>query len=282
MTRSAVLTVVGAINLDLTAHTSRAPGRGETVADGMLVRQSGGKGANQAIAAARLGAAVRLLAAVGDDVEGRDMTAALAAAGVDVTGVQVVGHATGTALIIVDGQGENSIVVCPGANNHVDPNRLQVEPHAAILAQLEVPPAVVEAAAAATDGFVAINVSPATELTPALRARGDLFIVNESEYELLPDLGTAPLTALTLGARGAVLLRGGAEIARAMVPAHSVVNTVGAGDAFAAALTLGLLRGDAPQVALHRACAVGAAAVADRRSQPDLLELSEYPAGPGS
>jgi ribokinase len=280
MTGIPALTVVGAINIDLTAHASRAPDRGETVADGVLVRQAGGKGANQAIAAARLGGDVRLLGAVGDDDAGREMTARLAAAGVDVAGVQVVAHATGTALIVVDGEGENSIVVCPGANNHVDPHRLQVEPHAAILAQLEIPASVVEAAVAATDGFVVINVSPATALTPALRTRGDLFIVNESEYESLPDLMTAPLTALTLGARGAVLLQRGVEIARATVPARSVVNSVGAGDAFAAALTVGLLLGDDPQAALHRACAVGAAAVADPQSQPDLITLSTYPATP--
>ena len=179
---------------------------------------------------------------------------------------------------MVDAEGENSIVVCAGANQHIDTARLRIDPHTAVLAQLEIPTEVVEAIVSATDGFVAINVSPALHLSPLLRARGDLFIVNESEYAALPELRTAPLTAVTLGARGAVILREGTEIARASIPARAVVNTVGAGDAFAAALTIGLIRGDEPQVALHRACAVGAAAVADPQSQPDLGRLDTYPA----
>src|SRR6187431_444325 len=110
MTASVSLTVLGAINMDLTAHVRRAPVRGETVADGVLVRQPGGKGANQAAAAARLGATVRLLGAVGDDGDGRSMTASLSEAGIDVSGIQIVSDASGTALIIVDETGENSIV----------------------------------------------------------------------------------------------------------------------------------------------------------------------------
>lgn len=273
------LTVVGAVNIDLTAHVRRAPSAGETVADGILARQPGGKGANQAIAAARLGADVRLVAAVGDDGDGREMTENLRAAGVGVDGVQRVAHATGTALIVVDASGENSIVVCPGANGHVDPAAIRMDPHAAVLAQLEIQAAVVETVVAATDGFVAINASPAGELSPALSARGDLFIVNETEFAALPHLRDARLTAVTLGARGAILLRRGVQVAEAAVPATEIVNTVGAGDAFAAALAVGLLRGDAPETALRRACAVGAAAVADPHSQPALRPLDDYPAG---
>lgn len=277
MTRPVTLTVAGAINIDLTAHTTRAPAPGETVADGILVRQAGGKGANQAVAASRLGAAVHLIGAVGDDPDGREMLVQLRRVGVDVTGVQHTPRPTGTALIVVDATGENAIVVCPGANGHIDSTRLDVDPHTAVLAQLEIPASVVEAISSATDGFVAINASPATSLTPALTARADLIIVNETEYAALPDLCRAPLVAVTLGARGAVLYRAGTRVAHAIVPALAVVNTVGAGDAFAAALVVGLLRGDAPQIALDRACAVGAAAVADSQSQPDLHPLDHYP-----
>ncbi|MFT4135717.1 PfkB family carbohydrate kinase [Microbacterium sp.] len=276
MSQIPALTVAGAINIDLTAHTARAPGPGETVADGMLSRHPGGKGANQAIAAARLGAAVRLIGAVGDDDDGRAMTANLAAAGVDVGGVQVTDQPTGTALIVVDDTGENSIVVCPGANSRIDVERLRVDPHTAVLAQLEIPVDVVEAVVGATDGFVAVNASPASRMSPALIARGDLFIVNEHEFAALPELRDAPLTAVTRGARGAVLLRRGRTIAEASAVATSIVSTVGAGDAFAAALTIGLLQGDDVQVALQRACAVGAAAVADPRSQPALSRLADY------
>jgi ribokinase len=277
MTNPQLLTVAGAINIDLTAHVSRAPARGETVADGTLVRQPGGKGANQAIAAARLGADVRLIGAVGDDPDARVLLENLQSAGVSITHVQRTASHTGTALIVVDADGENSIVVCAGANADIDTDRLRVDPHTAVLAQLEIPVAVVESIISATDGFVAVNVSPATELSPMLRSRTDLFIVNETEYAALPELELAPMAAVTLGSRGAVLLRHGEEIARASVAARQVVNTVGAGDTFAAALTIGLIRGDHPQAALHRACAVGAAAVADPRSQPILDPLDAYP-----
>lgn len=272
------LTVVGAINLDLTAQTARAPARGETVADGVLRRMPGGKGANQAIAAARLGARVRLIGAVGNDDDGRAMAANARSAGVDVSAVQITTLPTGVALIIVDAQGENSIVVCPGANTSIDVSAVEIREDENLLGQLEVPPEVVSELAARTSGFVAVNASPADRLPVSLRRRADLIIVNESEHAVLPEIGDAPLVALTLGARGAVLLERGREIARSEVRAAQVVNTVGAGDAFAAALTLGLLRGDGAGVSLARACAVGAAAVADPASQPDLQPLWTYPA----
>lgn len=303
------LTVVGAINLDLTARVSRAPATGETVADGVLTRQPGGKGANQAAAAARLGADVRLVGAVGDDPEGRDMREALAAAGVDTGSVQTVDERTGTGLIVVDATGENSIVVCPGANAEIDVFGMAVDPRTPVLAQLEVDSAVIEHIAMETDGLVVLNAAPALPVTPRLRERVDVWIVNESEYTQMSGMRDAELVALTLGPQGAVLLSRGAEIARAHMRATDVVSTVGAGDAFAAAFTVGLLEAldaggaalgsavapaasgsildrlshDELAAALHRACAVGAAAVADDRSQPDLGTLASYPAeGPGS
>lgn len=276
MTSAQVLTVVGSINLDLVARVERAPGPGETVADGVLTREPGGKGANQAIAAARLGATVRMIGAVGGDAEGRAMIASLAEAGVDVTDIQITDAASGTALIVVDRTGENSIVVCPGANARIDPSAIELPPHGALLAQLEVSVDIVERAASLTDGFFALNASPARDLPEELFERVDLFIVNESEYERMPRLAAARLVALTLGADGAVLLREGVETARAPGLPTQVRNTVGAGDAFAAALTLGFVAGEDPATALRRACAVGAAAVADERSQPLLQPLAEY------
>ena len=272
------LTVVGAINVDLTARVARHPVPGETVADGVLSRQPGGKGANQAAAAARLGASVRLVGAVGDDLAADDMRSALQSAGVDTTGVQTVAEATGTALIVVDDAGENSIVVCPGANAAIDPKGVVVEPDAALLAQLEVADDVILAAARQTRGFVALNAAPARPMPPELVARVDMFIVNEGEFAQLPEIHDAELLAVSLGADGARLLRRGTEVARARAVTTAVVSTVGAGDAFAAALVLGLLRGDPDDIALQRACAVGAAAVADERSQPLLDRLDTYAA----
>jgi ribokinase len=270
------LAVLGSINRDLVTRTVRAPLPGETVIGGPLERLSGGKGANQAIAAHRLGASVRFLGAVGEDEDGRSLVAHLADVGVDTTGIQIVDTPTGAALIVLDEDGENSIIVSPGANHRIDATRLTIGPDEALLAQLEVPIETVEAVAARTTGFVAVNVSPAQTVPNTLVTRIDLCIVNETELDSLPQLKSAPLLALTLGARGAVLYRHGQEVARSSSSAETVVNTVGAGDAFAAALTVGLLRGDDEATALHRACAVGAAAVADPLSQPALRPLDFY------
>lgn len=269
------LTVVGAINVDLTARVDRAPAAGETVADGVLHRGPGGKGANQAVAAARLGAAVRLIGAVGDDAEGRGIRDRLVSVGVDAAGVQTSDAATGTALIVVDATGENSIVVCAGANAAIDAGALDIEPGAAVLMQLEVSDAVVSAAAEAA-GFFALNAAPARSLPAGVLERCDLVIVNETEYAQLPEVHDAPLLCVTLGAEGARLYRHGELAASSPGVATTVVNTVGAGDAFCAALVVGLLRGDAPEDALGRACAVGAAAVADEASQPALQPLDAY------
>ncbi len=269
------LTVVGAINVDLTARVERAPAAGETVADGVLQRGPGGKGANQAVAAARLGAAVRLIGAVGDDADGQGVRDRFDSLGVDASGVQTADAATGTALIVVDATGENSIVVCAGANAAIDADHLDIAHGAAVLMQLEIPDAVVAAAARAA-GFLALNAAPARPLPAGVLERCDLVIVNETEYAQLPEVHDVPLLCVTLGAEGARLYRHGELVASAPGVATTVVNTVGAGDAFCAALVVGLLRGDDASDALARACAVGAAAVADDASQPQLGHLDTY------
>lgn len=241
----------------------------------MLDRGPGGKGANQAVAAARLGADVRLIGAVGDDAEGHGIRERFAAIGVDASGVQTADAATGTALIVVDATGENSIVVCPGANAAIDADALGIAPGSAVLLQLEVSDAVVSAAARAA-GFLAVNAAPARPLPAEVLDRCDLVIVNETEYAQLPEVHDAPLLCVTLGAAGARLYRHGALVASAAGVPTTVRNTVGAGDAFCAALVVGLLRGDAETDALARACAVGSAAVADDASQPALDALDTY------
>jgi ribokinase len=275
MTTVPKLTVVGAINVDLTARVQRAPGAGETVADGVLQRGPGGKGANQAVAAARLGAHVRMVGAVGDDLDGRGIRERLTSLGIDASTVQTSEAATGTALIVVNATGENSIVVCAGANAAIDADALGIDPGSAVLAQLEVADAVVSAAAEAA-GFFALNAAPARPLPPGVLERADLVIVNETEYAQLPEVHDVPLLCVTLGAQGARLYRHGELVASAPGVPTTVRNTVGAGDAFCAALVVSLLRGDAEDVALTRACAVGAAAVADDASQPALDSLDAY------
>lgn len=271
------LVVVGSINVDLTATVQRLPRAGETVAGGQLRRDVGGKGANQAVAASRLGARVRMVGAVGDDADGRWALETIRGAGVDVQGVRTTRAATGTALIAVDAAGENQIVVCGGANAEVDAGRLVVEATEAVLMQLELSLDLVGDVAAQAPGFVALNAAPAQPLPDALIERVDLFIVNESEYAAMPELRAARRVAVTFGAEGAAMLVGGEESAR--VPAASVpdvVSSVGAGDAFSAALTLAVVAGMPDEEALRTACAVGAAAVAHPGAQPPLARLESY------
>lgn len=270
------LCVVGSINVDLTASVDRLPGAGETVLGGDLRRAPGGKGANQAAAAARLGARVRMIGAVGDDGDGQGMLDALRDAGVDVSGVWLGGVPTGTALITVDAAGDNQIVVCPGANTTVSIEGATFGDGEAVLAQLEIPLGVVASLASAAPGFLAVNAAPAQQLPEALVARADLIIVNETEYDLLPQLAEARLVAVTFGAKGAALLERGREVARAAAPTVRAISSVGAGDAFCAAITLALHARWSYADALRAACAVGAHAVTHADAQPPLHPLTSY------
>lgn len=271
------LVVVGSINVDLTALVERLPGAGETVGGGRLRRDVGGKGANQAVAASRLGARVRMVGSVGSDADGAWAVETIRAAGVDVAGVCVTDSPTGTALIAVDAAGENQIVVCAGANASVGADGISVGADEAVLMQLELSLEVVRAVAAQASGFVALNAAPAQPLPTDLVERVDLFIVNETEYAAMPELRAARRVAVTYGASGAAMIADGVETARVpAVAAPDVVNTVGAGDAFSAALTLAIRAGAPDEQALRTACAVGAAAVAHPSAQPPLARLETY------
>lgn len=270
------LCVVGSINVDVTASVARLPEAGETVLGSTLVRMPGGKGANQAVAAARLGAAVRMIGAVGDDTDGLGMLQNLREAGVDTSGVWLGDTPTGTALITVDAEGENQIVVYPGANADMTLVGVAFGPDEAVLAQLETPLDVVRALADAVPGFLAVNAAPAHPLPVALLERVDLLIVNETEYALQPDADRARLVAVTYGADGAALFEHGVEVARAPSPAVRAVSSVGAGDAFCAAITLALHAGWSHEDALRAACAVGAASVTFAEAQPPLGALATY------
>ncbi|WP_029268162.1 MULTISPECIES: ribokinase [unclassified Microbacterium] len=270
------LVVVGSANVDVTAFVDRLPTAGETVAGGRLSRDLGGKGANQAVAAAKLGGRVRMIGAVGDDADGTWTREEMIRARVDVADLRTVDAPTGTALIVVDSDAENQIAVCPGANDHVALDGVTFREDEAVLMQLEIALAVVEEVAAIATGFVAVNAAPAQPLPEALLRRVDLFIVNETERELMPELAEAELVAVTYGAAGAALYRRGKEIARADGVPTEAVNTVGAGDAFCAALVLALRAGHSPADALAAACAVGSAAVSHLSSQPPFAHLNRY------
>lgn len=255
------LLIVGSCNFDLTAPTRRLPLPGETVLAAELEQRTGGKGANQAVAAARQGLAVSLVSAVGDDPFGQQILDALQREGVDVTHVRRVPGSSGIALIVIDEDGENTIVVSPGAGRHVTLEGCDLSAPRAVLAQLEIPLEVVCAAAQKATGMFCLNASPFTALPESLVSRCDLIVVNQSEYEQgAAQLDGAELVCVTLGARGAKLIRQGREIASASSPRVDAVDTVGAGDAFVAALVAEILRSGDPIAALAPACRAGALA----------------------
>lgn len=275
------ITVIGSVNLDFVATAAKLPAPGETVTDAMLARHPGGKGANQALAAARLGAEVTLVARVGADAMADEALALLQAEGVDLSLCAVdSAAATGVALIAVAADGENQITVAPGANAAFTPERLRTAAPGALICQLELPLATVAKAVSEAGGFVCLNLAPAAVLPPEALARADLIVVNEGEAAFYGEaLHRLPgLVALTLGSRGAELYRRGQRIAAATPPPVRAVDTTGAGDAFVAGLTLALLEGQEPQSALAFACAAGALAATRPGAQSSLPTRAEVEA----
>jgi ribokinase len=260
----AAVWVIGSVNVDLVARVRRLPGPGETVTGRDFARSPGGKGANQAVAAAAAGAQVRLIGRVGADADGERYRAGLAERGVDVSGVLVQAQElTGYAIVVVDEQGENVIVSVPGANGRLDRSDLdRFRPAAGdvLLLQLEVPLDVVRAAVAqavAHQVLVVLNPSPWAELEPDLWRRCDVVVVNEHEAAQLRAASGAPGSVIvTRGAAGADW-----GTVHAGTAAPVVVDTTGAGDAFTGALAAALSFGASRVDALAAAAAAGAAAV---------------------
>ena len=272
------VTVVGSLNEDVVVTVERLPGRGETVIGSAVAVLPGGKGANQAAAAGRLGAGVHMVGRVGADPAAGRQLAALADAGVNVGRVQRTdGAPTGTATIPVEADGgENLIVVVPGANGELTATDVDVESvHRAgvLLLQLEVPLPAVQAAAAATRGTVVLNPAPPRTLPAELLARVDVLVPNEHELVRLAgaapgertpaelaDLahGLAPSVVVTLGSRGALVVTGDEPALLQAPPPVTPVDTTGAGDAFCGALCSALDRGQALAEAVRYAVTAAA------------------------
>jgi ribokinase len=259
------VTVVGSINLDLVTTVERLPRPGETVSGATLDRIPGGKGANQAVGAARLGARVRMVGSIGGDANADDALTGLRDAGVDLD-LSVVDAPTGIAIILVGHDGENVIVVVPGANAHVRGTGVRGN----ILCQLEIPDEAVREARARAD-WLCINAAPARPLPVA----ADLVVANRYEADVI---GPQQLLVVTLGEEGAVLLEDGNEIARAAPPRVEAVDGTAAGDAFTACLVVSLLEGRDREEALRRACAAGAIAASRFGAQPSLPTADEVDA----
>ncbi len=273
--------VVGSINADYIVHISHLPQPGETVAGGVLAIRPGGKGANQAHAAAGLGASVVMIGAVGADAAGEDERAALRRSGVDTSGLMQSDGPSGVAVILVDEAGENMIAVAPGANGQLSAEaataRLsdRIDDRSVLLASLEVPLEAVAAAARtarSAGATVIINPAPGVPL-PADLLAGAILTPNEVEIRLVaPDsrsedeaiaavLGAgARAVVVTRGARGASLYEPGQPESRLPAPYVAVVDTVGAGDAFNGALAVSLSAGEGLRHSVRWAVAAGAAA----------------------
>lgn len=278
--------VIGSLNLDIIATVDRLPSAGETLAASGLMRRFGGKGANQALAARRQGAAVTMIGCVGDDAEGGTYRARFEKAGINLAHVRSVkSQPTGTAMIAVDAKAENLIIVAAGANGFVTPSmvrkaRLEIEGAGVLLAQLEVPvPAVVAAMKVANraDVLVVFNPSPLRRDIPWGDVSLDVVIVNETEAGELfrkpaADMAAHPkrwLAAMRRRGMETLIVTRGAEPTLVLnseglreVPAYKVgpVDTVGAGDAFAGAVAAHLARGSSVLEAVACGNAAGALA----------------------
>ncbi|OLB65032.1 MAG: ribokinase [Actinobacteria bacterium 13_2_20CM_2_72_6] len=291
------IVVVGSANMDLVITAPTLPRPGETVLGDAFTQVPGGKGANQAIAAVRAGAGVAIVGAIGSDAFGVSLRARLSASTVDTSLLRVVYGASGVALIVVDGTGENAIVVAPGANAAL--TELGAADLAAIadadvlLLQLEVPVDTVLSAAQAARSAgtrVVLNAAPARPLPPALPAAVDLLVVNQVEAVALAGtelepwllvealLDDVPRVVLTRGAAGAWYGSRDAEPVHVPAPVIDAVDSTAAGDAFTAALAVGWGEGRPLVDAVRWASAAGAAAarrLGASSALPDRAEIDE-------
>lgn len=271
--RTVSIVVVGSVNLDFAARVASLPKPGETITGADLLCSPGGKGANQALAARRLGAAVQLVARVGADANADPALALLREAGVDLGQCTTDENtATGVAMIAVAASGENHIVVAPGANRTLHAGVIGKLHADALICQLEVPDDALLCACESFTGFFCINLAPARDVPARLLDRADLLVVNETEAAFYADSihKGRGLVAVTRGAHGAALHRNGQVLASAKSPVVNAIDTTGAGDAFTAALTVALVEGMTPETALNFACATGACAAMKTGAQTSL------------
>jgi ribokinase len=285
-----VIAVVGSINLDLVVAVERHPAPGETVVGADCRQLPGGKGANQAVAAARLGAQVAMVGRVGADAQGAWLREGLWTEGVGVEHVREDRQApTGVALIAVDARGENTIVVSPGANARVDARDVAAASEVVggaevVLVQHEVPQAAVAAAIATAGGTVVLNPAPAR----GLAAPVDVLVPNRGELETLAGGRGDPVTlarsitgagavVVTLGADGAVVVEGD-RAERVRAPHIEAVDTTGAGDAFCGALAEAIAGGASVVEAARWAVRVAAASVTRPGAQGGLPRREDVPA----
>lgn len=288
--------VVGSVNADLVVRVERRPAAGETVLGGDLLVHPGGKGANQAVAAARLGASVAFIGCVGGDGYGEMLVQSLMEAGVDVRAVRRTRGPSGTAVITVTPDGDNAIVVSPAANARLDAGRIDeakstIAGARTLVLQMELPVPVVERAALLADSLgvrTVLNLAPPGPLSTTVLAVCDPLVVNEHEAATLlgspVPAGAGSVTdllalgprsvVLTLGSGGAVAAWPGGQV-RVPAPMVTAVDTTGAGDALTGALAWRLAEGDTLGEAVCFAVRVGSTAVLRHGAQPSFPRLEE-------
>ena len=295
MSNEKPIVVVGSINMDLVAMASKIPAVGETVVGTDFQTHPGGKGANQAVAVARLGHPVRMIGKVGNDAFGSELRKQLQEAGVGVDAVGTHVGPSGTAVIVVSSRGENSIVVVPGANSAVTPEYLDehvelVRAAGLVLTQLEIPLETVEHLAAICEREnvpLVVDPAPAMELPASVLRAAHWFTPNETEaafYVGARDPSASASALLGMGCRGVVLKMGArgvvvssSDAEQEFIPAFSVeaIDTTAAGDAFNGAFAVGLVKGSSPKDSATFATAVAAISVTRRGAQPSMPTLEE-------
>lgn len=235
----------------------KLPGRGETVSSAEPKWFPGGKGANQAVAAARMGGRVSMFGAVGDDEPGQMCLAALAQSGVNTDSVLKVASPTSTAVVMVEDTGENQIVVADGANQHATFDAAQISAADAVLVQFEIPESVIIEVGKATNGIFCVNAAPVREISKELAELIDVLIVNEHEFAQLrnPVFG---LVIVTAGSNEVVAYQNGEVVAKSAPPKVEALDTVGAGDTFVGAFIVSYASGQSVADSLERACAASA------------------------
>jgi ribokinase len=277
---SVELVVVGSMNVDQVTYCTRFPDDGETLVATRYAQGFGGKGANQVVMAARLGAHVAMIGCLGDDDLGDVTIANFVEFDVDTTGVRrIVGVSSGVAPIWVDAAGTNRILIVPGANGALTAEHVTgalAGRHAdVVVAQLETPQAATAAAfawARASGATTVLNSAPAAPVEPAVLDHVDWLIANESEFALLfgSEPGPSEIAAaaksgcgvvVTLGAAGARVAAPGEPAVSVPAPSVTAVDTTGAGDAFVATFAVALAAGSSPEEAVRLGCAAGALSV---------------------
>jgi ribokinase len=278
--------VIGSYNRDTVLRLERFPAPGETLTALGMAEFHGGKGSNQAVAAARAGGRVALIAAIGDDASGKAARALWAAEGIDAQAVQTTNAPTGAATILLDAAGENQIIIIPGANAELtlSPGFTPPADISVVLAQLETPQAATAALFRALPKARRIlNVAPAAAIAPELLATTDMLVLNETEAAILAQREAEPAALVlalaaetmrevivTAGAAGAFWARPDGIVIDATPPSVAVADTTGAGDAFLGAFAASSAEGFAPEKILRLAVTAGALACTQQGAVPSL------------